>query len=378
MTGRSIDRRRFLALAAAAALAPRELLAAAGPRRRMLQQNGYPLNAETPLELLDSYLTPVDLFFVRHHWIPANNDPAEWRLTIDGGVSRPLELSLDDLRRLPQERVTCVLQCAGNGRALFDPPMPGIQWRYGAVGNAQWTGVRVRTLLEKAGLRAGAGHLRTSGTDRPPGSVPPFRRSLEIEKALADAIVAVEMNGRPLPHLHGAPARLVVPGWAGDHWMKWLARLTVSKDPETGFYMDTGYRFPLRPGAPGVTFKPQEMRPVTELFVKSCITSAPTSLRAGATSTVRGFAFSGAPDVARVEWSEDGGATWREAELDPRHDPYAWRLWSFRWTPARAGRATLTVRATDSRGSVQPREAVWNQSGYLHNGWHSVEVEVTA
>lgn len=378
--GPAFDRRKFLALTAAAALAPEQVLSAAArtPSRRMLQRNGYPLNAETPLELLDSYLTPTELFFVRHHWTPANHAPGSWRLGIDGGVSAPLELSVGDLRRMPQERVTCVLQCAGNGRGLFAPPLPGVQWRYGAVGNAQWTGVRVRTLLGKAGLRGGMKHLQASGSDRPPGNVPPFHRSLELEKALADAIVAIEMNGRPLSHLHGAPARLVVPGWAGDHWMKWLTRLSVSKEPAAGFYMDTAYRYPLKPGAPGVTFKPEEMSPVTELFVKSNITSGPERIRAGATATISGFALSGAPDIARVEWSGDGGATWREAELDPRHDPYAWRLWSFRWTPSKAGRATLTVRATDSRGSMQPREAVWNPGGYLHNGWHSVNIEVTA
>ncbi len=142
--------------------------------------------------------------------------------------------------------------------------------------------------------------------------------------------------------------------------------------------METAYKYPKEPGAPGVAFKPDEMRPVTELFVKSNITEAPARAKAGEAITIRGFAFSGAPDIAKVELSDDGGASWRPASLDPQHDPYAWRLWSFRYTPAAAGRVTLLARATDSRGGEQPREAVWNQSGYLYNGWHSAEIEVTA
>jgi DMSO/TMAO reductase YedYZ molybdopterin-dependent catalytic subunit len=186
------------------------------------------------------------------------------------------------------------------------------------------------------------------------------------------------MNGQPLPSSHGAPLRLVVPGWAGDHWMKWLVRISASPVPQTGFFMDTAYRWPLKPGAPGVAFKPEEMRPVTANFVKSNITTAPAKARRGVAVPIRGFAFSGAPDIARVEISDDHGATWQRATLDARHAPHAWRLWSYAWTPKRAGRATLIARATDSAGAVQPKAAVWNQSGYLYNGWHSVTVEVTA
>lgn len=379
----SLDRRRFLALAGAAALAPAGLLGAASEtlpasRRRMIQMNGYALDAETPLDALTTYLTPNDLFFVRHHWIPQYPSVKTWTLTVDGEVERPLSLTREDLRRMPRSSVTCVLQCAGNGRGLYAPKLPGVQWKFGAVGNARWTGVRVKDLLDRAGLKAGARHLHTSGSDKPPVRVPPFLRSVELEKVLADAIVADEMNGVPLPDLHGGPARLIVPGWAGDHWMKWLDRLSPQAEARTGFYMDTAYRYPKEPGAPGVMVPPAEMRPVTELFVKSNITEAPSTARAGSPVTVRGFAFSGAPDVAKVEITEDGGATWRAADLDPQHDPWSWRLWSVKWTPAVPGPHTVHVRATDSRGAVQPKEAAWNPSGYLFNGWHSAAVEVTA
>jgi sulfite oxidase len=369
------DRRDFLRLSAIASLAPAALF---GAERRLLQMNGYPLNAETPLELLTDYLTPVDLLFVRSHWIPRVPEARAWRLKIDGDVARPMSLSIADLKQFPRAETTCVLQCAGNGRALHDPPLPGVQWRYGAVGNARWAGARLRDVLTRAGVQPSARHLHLIGNDDPPGKVPPFHRSIEMEKALDDCILAYEMNGAPLTAEHGAPLRLVVPGWAGDHWMKWLVRLTPSAEPMTGFYMDTAYRWPLKPGAPGVAFKPEEMRPLTELAVKSNITTFPARARVGTTHDVRGFAFSGAPDIAKVEISDDDGATWRSASLDARHASHAWRLWHLRWTPKRAGRARLMARATDVRGSVQPRAAVWNQSGYLYNGWHAVDVEVTS
>ncbi len=367
------DRRDFLRLSAIASLAPTALL---GAERRLLQMNGYPLNAETPLELLTDYLTPADLFFVRSHWIPRYPDPKTWRLKIEGEVARPMTLTLADLKKFPRTEATCVLQCAGNGRALHDPALPGVQWRCGAVGNARWAGARLRDVLTRAGVKASAKHLHLMGNDDPPGKVPPFHRSIEMEKALDDCILAYEMNGAPLAPEHGAPLRMVVPGWAGDHWMKWLVRLAPSVEPMSGFYMDTAYRWPLNPGAPGVVFKPEEMRPLTELAVKSNITTFPSKARVGGAYDVRGFAFSGAPDITKVEVSDDDGATWRAASLDARHASHAWRLWHFHWTPKRTGRARLVARATDSRGSVQPRAAVWNQSGYLYNGWHAVEVEV--
>lgn len=389
-----MDRRRFLSVAAGAALLPSTaalaaVKAAAGKpaasndgipieRRRLLQLNGYAINAETPLDALITYITPNDLFFVRNHWIPMYPSLKIWSLTVDGEVEKPLVLKLADLKAMPRTTVTCVLQCAGNGRSLHKPSVPGVQWIAGAVGNARWTGVRVKDVLARAGLKAGARYLHGFGSDKPPQSVPPFQRSIEVEKVLEDGILAFEMNGQPLPQPHGAPLRLVVPGWAGDHWMKWVVRLSPQADPQKGFYMDTAYRWPLKPGEPGVAFKPEEMKPVTELFVKSNFTDVPKTAKLGTPVTLRGFAFSGAPDIAQVDVSDDGGQTWRAAVLDSQHDPYAWRLWSFRWAPTAPGAATLLARATDSKGAVQPKDAVWNQSGYLYNGWHSAAVEVTA
>jgi DMSO/TMAO reductase YedYZ molybdopterin-dependent catalytic subunit len=334
-------------------------------------------NVETPADRLDTFITPNDAFFIRHHWPAEAPDPDEWALTVDGEVLRPFRLTLAELKQRPSTTMTCVLECAGNGRSLYRPTPPGLAWGRGVVGNARWTGVRVRELLETAGLKAGVGHLHSSGTDDPPAGKPPFLRSLPLEKALEDAIVAYEMNGEALAPLHGAPARLVVPGWAGEHWMKWVARLSPRTEEETGYFMAQDYTYPVEPRGPGVPIDPRDMRPITALFVKSQITQAPARARVGDAGTIRGFALSGAPDVAKVELSDDDGATWQAANLDPEHEPHAWRLWSWRWTPRRAGRVRLHARATDSRGSVQPREAAWNPGGYLHNGWHSVEIDVT-
>lgn len=370
------SRRNLLRASALLPLAARQL--AAAPAKYLLQMNGYPINAETPLELLTDYLTPNDLLFIRSHWIPHTPDVAKWKLTIDGEVDKPLTLTLAELKTMPHADVTCVLQCSGNGRAFQQPVVPGVQWRYGAVGNAKWTGVRVRDVLERAGVRSTAKHLHTFGSDDPPGKVPPFHRSIEMEKVMSDGVLAWRMNDAALPVPHGAPLRLVVPGWAGDHWMKWLVRISPQAEPIKGFYYETAYRWPNTPGAPGVAFKAEEMHPVTELAVKSNITTAPKTARVGHAQTIRGFAFSGAPDISKVEVSDDGGATWNEAQLDSRHDPYAWRLWSYKWAPRAKGKATITARATDSRGLSQPQTATWNQSGYLFNAWHSVDVEVTA
>jgi DMSO/TMAO reductase YedYZ molybdopterin-dependent catalytic subunit len=371
-----------VAASGAALLAPLErLFADVGAdvppaRRRLLQVNAYAADAETPLDALTTYLTPNDLFFVRHHWVPQLPDMATWKLTVDGDVSRPLELTLADLKKLPKASAASVLQCAGNGRGLFKPYIAGVQWKYGAVGNAHWTGVRVKDLLAKAGLKGGAKHLHTFGSDKPPEKVPPFHRSVEIEKVLEDGLLAYEMNGEPLPDVHGAPVRLIVPGWAGDHWMKWLVRLSPQPEAQKGFYMDVAYRYPKKPGEPGIAFKPDEMSPVTELPVKSSITTYPAKAKAGAPAVVSGFAFSGAGEIAKVDVSDDDGATWKAAVLGKDHARYAWRLWSHTFMPKAAGRVRLLARATDSRGAVQPREAVWNQSGYFHNGWQAVEIEV--
>ena len=241
-----VDRRRFLQLTAAASLAPAALIGntnepRAASRDYMLQMNGYAANAETPLELLTDYITPVELFFVRSHWIPRTPTLRQWSLTVDGDVGESLKLSLDDLRRMPVTEVTCVLQCAGSGRGLYTPTMPGVQWRYGAVGNAQWRGVAVKDVLARAGVKATAKHLHTFGSDDPPGKVPPFHRSIELEKAMSDAILAYDMNGKPLSRAHGAPVRLVMPEMYGYKSVKWVNHIDVRSTADYGYWEQNGY-----------------------------------------------------------------------------------------------------------------------------------------
>src|SRR5204863_2426915 len=195
-----------------------------------------------------------------------------WTLAIDGEVENPLRLSLSDLKAFPRASATCVLQCAGNGRSLHSPRVPGVQWGSGAVGNARWTGARVKDLLARAGARPTAGHLHTFGADVPPGKVPPFHRSIPMDKIAEDGIVAYEMNGAPLPHLHGFPARLILPGWTGTYWMKHVTSIKAVTKPEAGFWMKAAYRIPLGRFPLVARFTSQETAvntPITEIVVSS-------------------------------------------------------------------------------------------------------------
>ncbi|MEK6634498.1 MAG: molybdopterin-dependent oxidoreductase, partial [Nitrospirota bacterium] len=209
-----------------------------------------PYDAETPVREFTSYVTPNHRFFVRSHFGPPAPEliaEANWRLHVGGLVEHPLELTLKDLKEFERVTITAVVQCSGNGRAFHRPKVPGVQWERGAVGNAQWTGVRLRDVLAKAGVRHTAKHVQLQGADRPVvSSVPLFTRSIPLEKAVhPDTILAYDMNGRPLPLLHGAPLRVITPGWMADSCTKWLTDITVQADEAKGYYMQTAYRVPV-------------------------------------------------------------------------------------------------------------------------------------
>jgi sulfite oxidase len=376
-------RRDFLqrsAALAAAGLAVPGLAFGKGDEPRMIVRNRTPLDAETPVEAFRSALTPNRLFFVRSHFgAPAVELTDRWTLAIEGGVSEPRGFTLDDLAGLESVTIPAVLQCSGNGRAYFAPTIPGVGWRKGAVGNAEWTGVRLADLLEKVGVAPGMAHVHIHGADGPPmPRTPPYLRSLPLDRVTAPStLVALKMNGEPLPTLHGGPARLVVPGWSGNHWIKWLRRLVVAKDEAPGFYMQTGYKIPIRPTPPGVDPKPSELKPVTVMNVKSLI-SGPTEgavLRAGR-AEVRGVAWTGGEaTIARVEVQLAPGSPWRDATLEDPARPYTWRPWRLAFD-ASPGPLTIRARATDSSGDVQPETSPWNKSGYLWNGYDRVACEV--
>jgi sulfite oxidase len=371
-----------------AAALPRGVRAATAPLMDVVVERPYDWG--TPLsELtgLDGLYTPNRTFFIRSHMGPPPSiDKSAWRLTIDGMVERPLQLSLDDLRKMERVEVPAVLQCSGNGRYFFGEAFPnashpaGAQWLYGGVSHGRFAGVRVRDVLHRAGLKSGARFSNNSGLDNPLlPTTPKVVRGIELEKLLnPDTIIAYEMNGEPLPYYHGFPARLLVPGWAGDHSVKWLAHMNISDTITKGFWTAVGYRYPNKLGPPGKGVKPQDEHPVTALNVKSLIVSPldGASVREGVPTTVRGVAWSGDGAYARrVEVSVDGGRSWRDAELGESPGRFGWRTFTLRWTPS-AGSATVMARATDNRGAVQPHVSPWNPGGYMWNAIQSVRLEV--
>jgi len=379
----SMDRRQFLktsavGLAATAAWLEVPTLARAAEGGPLVQLSERPLNYESVRGAFTTRITPIDRFYLRNHFDVAKVDAQAWRLQIKGLVENPLSLSLADLERMPQVTVEAVMQCAGNGRALFQPRVPGVQWRWGAMGNAEWTGVRLRDLLARARPKDGAAHLGLQGADRPTSEQTPlFIRGIPIAKGMhPDTLVALKQNGKPLTVNRGRPARLVVPGWVADDWMRWITDVEVRAEEPKGFYYETAYRFPVKPGAPGAPIPPAEMGLMTTVNVKSILGSLADGqvLRSGR-HELRGVAFSGEAGIEKVEISLDGGAGWQATRLEGPSTPYGFRVFRHVWK-AEPGRHRLAVRATDSKGAVQPETPVWNPSGYLFNAWDRVEVEV--
>lgn len=337
------------------------------------------LDLEMPMEYLDSWITPVPHFFVRNHMHePSTLDAEDWRVSIGGEVGKPLSLSLADLQKLPLHSVVNTLECGGNGRAFQRPQVPGVQWQRGGVGTARFSGPRLRDVLQTAGVKVTGKHVMFHGLDEVPGKVPPFIRSIPIEKALdADTLIAIHMNGAPLTKHHGFPARAVVPGWIGAASCKWLSEIKVLDKEFDGNFMNPAYRLPNQPVKPGDAVKPEETHAITALEVKSVIASpAEGVVVKGGRLQIRGAAWGGEAEVARVEISTDGGATWSAAQLSAEKARYAWRLWTYSWRPAKSGDYVIMSRASDSRGRTQPAEAFWNPSGYLYNAVDQVKVHV--
>lgn len=387
---KTLSRRELVALiaqagagAAAVALWPADLAAQALPGKdaRLVAKSVRPPDYETPVALLDSFLTPNDAFYVRSHMpVPARLDEASWKLDVQGGVTTPLSLSVAELKQMPAASVTVTLECAGNGRVFFDPPVPGIQWRKGAVGTSKWTGVRVADLLKKAGVKYGMTHLHVSGADRPFATQPAFVRQVPLLKAMdPDTLIAYAMNDQPIPTVHGFPLRLVVPGWEGAYAVKWLNTITVADKESDSFWVQTGYRYPTKRVAPGAAVDAKDLAPLTGLIVKSLIT---TPLDGAVVKpgpiTVAGFAWAGDKDIAKVEISVDSGATWQPAKLTGQAVKYAWRRFEFSFTATAQDTHTILSRATDVKGAVQPVVPAWNPSGYLWNAPDQVRIEVKA
>jgi DMSO/TMAO reductase YedYZ molybdopterin-dependent catalytic subunit len=375
-----------LALAGAALkFTPAELFAQAPTaaqrfgKDKLIVRSMRPPDFETPVGLLDSFITPTEHFYVRSHMgVPASVDAATWTLKVDGEVGSPLTLSVDELKKLPAVTVTTTLECAGNGRAFFEPAVAGIQWEKGAVGTARFTGARLSDVLKKAGVKTTGLNVEMHAGDRPPGTMPAFVRQVPMAKAMhPDTIIAWDMNGQPIPLVHGAPLRAIVPGWEGAYSVKWLNQLTVLAKDTDSFWYVTGYRYPNKRVAPGAAVDAKDMEPLKGLAVKSLITAPAhnASLAAGKVA-VAGFAWAGENDITAVDISIDNGATWQPAKLTGEQARFTWRRFEHEFTATKAQSYLILSRATDSKGNMQPAVAQWNPSGYLWNQYDSVRIEI--
>ncbi len=350
--------------------------------------NDRPLNAETPAHLLDDEVTPTARHFIRNNGIPpARADPDGWILTVDGEVGRPLELSIGELReRFEVVSRKLLMECGGNGRASFDPPASGNQWTLGAVGNAEWTGVRMRDVLQAAELRPNAVYTGHFGADAHLSGDPdrsPISRGVPIRKAMdPDTLIAFAMNGGPIHPMNGAPIRIVAPGWPGSCSQKWLTRIWIRDRVHDGSKMTgTSYRVPAYPVAPGEEVPKDDFRIIEVMPVKSLITHPATgaTLAAGTTSvSVRGQAWAGDHEVRAVHVSADFGATWQPTELRAPPNTHSWQRWQARVPLPSHGYYEIWARATDSRGRMQPFAVAWNPKGYLNNAMHRISLQVAA
>lgn len=349
-------------------------------KEKLIARSVRPPDFETPVALLDSFITPVEHFYLRSHLpVPAQLDAATWTLKVGGEVTAPLSLSIDEIKKLPAVTITMTLECAGNGRAFFEPAVAGIQWEKGAVGTARFTGARMADVLKRAGVKSTGLNVEMHSADRPLGTMPAFVRQVPMAKAMhPDTILAYDMNGQPIPAPHGFPLRAMVPGWEGAYSVKWLNALTVLDRNSDSFWVATGYRYPTRRVAPGAAVDAKDMAPLLGLAVKSLITQPAhgASLPAGKVA-VAGFAWAGEDDITKVDISIDSGASWQPAGLVGEQAKYAWRRFEYAFAAAKPESYLILSRATDAKGNVQPAVSHWNPSGYLWNQYDSVRIEVT-
>ncbi|WP_246725332.1 molybdopterin-dependent oxidoreductase [Beijerinckia sp. L45] len=353
----------------------RELTKAFPEKGEMILQRTRPPLLETPFAVYDKgVFTPNDQFFVRWHLatIPESVDVATFRLSVTGHVEKELSLSLADILGLPRFDIAAVNQCSGNSRGYVAPRVPGAQWGHGAMGNAKWTGVRLRDVLDKAGIKSGAVQVQFNGLDEGVlPETPDFLKSLDIDHASdGEVMIAYQMNGAQLPMLNGFPLRLIVPGWYSTYWVKMLNAITVLDKPDDNYWMKTAYRIPDTPGA---NVKPGEKGfktvPINRMVPRSFITNltAGARLASGKPSVVRGIAFGGDCGLETVELSADDGKTWMPTTLGKDEGKYSFRSWQVSFTPSSGGRQVLMVRAKNTAGVMQPDKPTWNGGGFMLN-----------
>jgi sulfite dehydrogenase (cytochrome) subunit A len=350
-------------------------------KRPMIVQTSRPPQLETPFSVFnDGPITPTDAFYVRYHLadIPYNIDPDRFTLEIKGKVDRQLKLSLKEIRKLPAVELVAVAQCSGNSRGFFDPRVAGGQLGNGAMGNARWRGVPLKTVLDMAGVQATARQVTFNGMDQPVmDTTPDFVKALDIDHARdGEVMLAYGMNGEDLPLLNGFPLRLVVPGYYATYWVKHLNEITVIDDVFDGFWMKTAYRIPdnacgcVEPGA-----SPKATVPINRLAVRSFITSVTgdEKIKARKTTKLRGIAFDGGKGIKEVALSIDNGERWTPARLGKDLGKYSFREWMLPVKLA-PGIYDIKVRATNEAGDTQPMEPRWNPAGYLRNVVETVRI----
>ena len=346
----------------------------------LISRGEEPLNLEMPFSSIETFLTPNERFYVRCHFPIPEIRVADWRLRVEGSVSDPLEFSYRALQELPSHTITTTMECAGNGRSFLQPEVKGVAWESGAVGNAQWTGVFLSEVLQRARLERNAIEVILEGADRgaikepprPPGDIN-YARSLPVGKAADDVLLAWEMNGEALSPAHGFPLRAVVPGWFGMASVKWLQRIVVTATPFHGYYQSIDYAYWEHRSQLAA------LKPLREMQVKAQIArpGAGEVLNRGVQYRVHGAAWAGLDPVAGVELSHNGGRAWEEARLLGLPVKNAWRLWEFPWrTPEAPGTYTLIARAIDSAGRTQPMNRVAEFGSYVVNHWLPIHVEV--
>ena len=339
-----------------------------------------PLNLEMPFETLKGFLTPTESFYVRTHFPIPSIDRDAWWLRIEGEVENSFAINYEELLELEPVTIPATLECAGNNRNLLEPKVKGVQWGLGAVGTAEWTGVLLSILLDRARAKTNGCHVILEGADggmledpkSPPGELK-FARSIPVEKARADVLLAYKMNGRDLPPEHGFPVRAIVPGWYAVASVKWLQRIIITEQPFTGYYQTIDYAYWERQKAIA------ELTPLTEMQVKAQIAEPAEGEVVPANSKVRvhGAAWTSNGVITKVELTTDRGATWTEAKLLGESKPNAWRLWEFNWqTPTAPGRQPLIARATDSLGRTQPVQRDRDRGTYMINHLLPVMVQV--
>ena len=401
-----LDRRTFLKMTAAAGASsvlpaglfgqtPAATQAGAAPRRFQLTRfpektdlillTDRPPQLETPLKYFLNDITPNDAFFVRWHLsgIPTSVDLRSFKLQVSGHVDKPLSLSVDDLQNnFEPKHLYAVAQCSGNSRSFFQPRVLGGQWGNGAVGNAKWTGIPLRDILKRAGVKSGAVDVSFGGLDKPPlPDTARFVKSLEFDHANdGHVMVAYAMNDQALPMLNGFPLRLIVPGWFATYWVKSLNEITVLNEKFKGFWMDKAYRIPKGDDHnESPTALATETIPITRHTCRSIIIT-PTPLQRfelgeGAKVHIEGVAFDAGEGIEKVEVSTDGGQSWNDAKLEDQWGKFSWRRFKYDWNPKKAGPARIMSKATNAKGETQVTQQ-WNRSGYQRNVIEHVDIDV--